>query len=133
MKLADLDPKVIHAIKECRFDWFVEKHEGPWRWEDFLKHCEIIRINGHDILLPVFKDHHQNIKVLRCLESCDSQSLTLFLKDTAYCADPEREWAEAGFVAVCDKFEGEDFFIATLYHQCYLVDEMPKRRKTNQR
>jgi hypothetical protein len=92
MKLADLDPKVIHAIKERRFDWFVEK-----------------------------------------LESCDGQSLMLFLRDTTYCADPEREWAEAGFVAVCDKLEGEDFFIATLYHQCYLVDEMTKRRKTNQR
>jgi hypothetical protein len=133
MKLADLDPKIIQEIKSRRFDWFVEKHEGPWLWEYFLKHCEIIEINGHQVLLPAHIENHPNIKVLRCLESSDGQTLTIFLKDTTYVTDPDREWAEAGFMAVCDKFKGQDFFIATHYHECYLIDEMPKRRKTNKR
>jgi hypothetical protein len=29
---------------------------------------------------------------------------------------------EAGFIAVCEKFPEEDFFVATLYHEWFIVD-----------
>lgn len=128
MKLADLPAKLIKVIKARRFDWFVEKHEGPWAWEYFLDDCEFMEVNGHQVLLPVEKERHQNITILRCLESHDGQSLTLFLKDTTYVEEPEREWAWTGFMAVCDKFEGQEFFVAILYHEWFIIDEIPKRK-----
>jgi hypothetical protein len=50
-----------------------------------------------------------------------------------YLAIREATYSDVVQEPVGDKFEGEDFFIANLYHQCYFVDEMPKRRKTSQR
>jgi hypothetical protein len=118
---------VIEGIKARYFDRFVEKHEGPWRWEYFLQGCEFIELQGHRVLLPVERKRHQNISLIRCLESRDGQSLTIFLKDVTHVFD-EREWAWAGFVAVCDKFDGEDFFIAIPYHEWFIIDEMARRK-----
>jgi hypothetical protein len=44
------------------------------------------------------------------------------LKDTTYIDNPRREFLDAGYVAVCDKFSGEDFYIAIVYHEWFMVD-----------
>ena len=124
MKLTDLLPETIERIKSYRSDQIIEKHEGPESWSAVLRHYnpEFLEINGYDVLLPVSRDRHPNITILRCIVSDDGQSLTIFLKDTTYVPDPQHEMFYAGFVAVCDKFPGETFYLAILYHEWFIVE-----------
>ena len=124
MKLSELSPQVIERIKSYRWDRIIEKHEGPEKWELTLKYHvpEFMEINGHRVLLPLEQNHHPNITILRCIESSDGQTLTIFLKDTTFVDRIEHEWFEAGFVAVCDKIEGGDFHIAVLYHEWFIIE-----------
>ena len=124
MKLSDLSPAIIERIKGYRYDHIIEKHEGPERWASVLK-CyepEILRVNRYDVLLPLPQEHHKNIKILRCIVSNDERSLTLFLKDTTYNPDPEDEMFYVGRIAVCDRFEEEDFFLTILYHGWFIIE-----------
>ena len=122
MKLADLRAETIEKIKTYRFDRMVEKHEGPEDWEAFFRYynLEFLQLNGHDVLLPLDREHHPNIGLIRCIESTDGQSLTIFLKDITYGDDP----FSAGFLAVCDRLPGENFFMALVYHESFIVDEL---------
>lgn len=124
VKLSDLAPEVIEKIKSYRWDRFVEKHEGPFTWESVLKYYgpEFMGINGYQVLLPIEREHHANITILRCIPSADGQTLTLFLKDITYLTNPTDETFYAGFVGICDKVPGEDFFITIFYHEWYIVE-----------
>jgi hypothetical protein len=42
--------------------------------------------------------------------------LTIFLRDTTY----GQEWYDAGFLAVCERLPGEDFYLATVYHAWFI-------------
>jgi len=119
MRLADLSPKTRQKIAKLRFDLFVEKHEGPWSWEYRLKHdaIEFLQIDGFDVLLPVEKENHKNITALRCIVGDNGRVLTIFLKDTTY----ESE-IFAGRVAVCERVPGEQWYLATLYHEWFIID-----------
>jgi hypothetical protein len=123
MKLADLSPQALEKIRRLRYDWLVSKHEGPFDWASELESAdpEFLQINGHDVLLPVEKSRHPNITVLRCITGDGGRSLTLFLKDTTYVQDPRHEVWDAGFLAVCDRVEGETFFVAVVYHEWFIV------------
>jgi hypothetical protein len=124
MKLRDLSPEVIERIKARRWDRIIEKHEGPETWASVFRYAqlEFITVNGHQVLLPVDREQHPKITILRCLESRDGKSLTIFLKDLTYVTDPRDEKFYAGFVAVCDRFPGEDFFQAILYHEWFIIE-----------
>ncbi len=127
MNLADLSPPVLEKIKALRYDRLVEKHEGPFDWRSELTYGDgpdFLDIAGRPVLLPVDRERHANIWVLRCLVSEDGRSLTVFLKDTTYAQDvePAMELFYAGFVAVCDQIPGESFFVATVYHEWFIVD-----------
>lgn len=104
MNLANLATQTLEKIKTYRFDRIVEKHESSESWESFLRYydLEFLQFNGHNVLLPVDREHHPNITLLRCIDSADGQSLTLFLKDTTYSDDP----FIAGFLAVCASASG---------------------------
>ncbi len=134
MKVAELSSQVLRQIRGMRYDRIVEKHEGPFNWDSKFKYGspEFLNIGGYDVLLPVDKERHGNISVLRCLVAKDELSLTLFLKDTTHVDDVSCEFFQAGFVAVCDRFPGEDFFVTILYHEWFIVDNTapapPKRR-----
>ena len=73
-------------------------------------------------ITPVSREQHPKIQILRCIVSDDSQSLTLFLKDTTYVTDPSDEVFFAGRVAVWEKFEGQGFFLTVLYHEWFIVE-----------
>ena len=120
MKLADLPLTTIEKIKTYRWDRIIEKHEGPEDWASILKYYDpdFMQMNGHDVLLPINKDQHQNITILRYIVGDDGQSLTIFLKDTTYKSDP----FFSGFVAVCDRVPGEDFYLAILYHEWFIIE-----------
>lgn len=126
MKFADLAPQALEKIKGRQWDRIIEKHEGPEAWDSALRHdnLEFIEIAGYPVLLPVDREHHPNITVLRCIQSRDGQSLTVFLKDTTWCDQPENEMFTAGFMAVCDKVPEEDFFLAILYHEWFIVPDL---------
>ncbi|MBI4639650.1 MAG: hypothetical protein HY731_03090 [Candidatus Tectomicrobia bacterium] len=124
MKLSDLSPTVIERIKSYRYDCIIEKHEGPERWASVLEYYEpeFMVINEYNVLLPIAQKRHSNIKILRCIVSDSGQTLTLFLKDTTNITDPRDELFFAGRVAICDKLEGEEFFLAILYHEWFIIE-----------
>jgi len=37
MKINNLTKDQIKSLCNYRYDWFVEKHEGPWKWGNLLK------------------------------------------------------------------------------------------------
>lgn len=127
MNLSDLSPSTLDKIKAYRWDRFIEKHEGPETWASVLKYYDpdFMTINGYPVLLPVPRTQHDNITILRCIVSRDEQTLTLFVKDTTFVEDiddPRLAAFYAGFVAICDKFPGEDFYLTIFYHEWYIVE-----------
>lgn len=116
MRLADLSPDVRARAREMRWDRIIEKHEGPETWSYSIDDgdVEFMSIGGYDVLLPVGKEFHPNITILRLIVSEDHNSLTIFLKDTTY-----ETGMFAGFLAVCDRFPGEDWYIAIVYHEWF--------------
>lgn len=120
MKLSDLSPETLEKIKLVRWDRIIEKHEEPEDWESALKYeePEFMEIDGYSVLLPVDKSHHPNISIIRAIWSEGRKSLTLFLSDTTYDDDP----FFSGFMAVCDRMRNENFFIAILYHEWFIIE-----------
>jgi hypothetical protein len=76
-------------------------------------------IDNYSVLLPVEQSHHSNITILRSILSADGNSLTLFLTDKTYGDDP----FFCGYMAVCDRVSGEDFFLAILYHEWFVIEQ----------
>jgi hypothetical protein len=122
MKLADLPAETRERIRRLRYDRIIEKHEGPekWSWVVDDYKTDFLVIEGRHVLLPLPGNHLRNITVLRCIPSADGQSLTLFLKDTTLVDDPQWESLMAGFIAICDKFPREEFYIAIVYHEWFI-------------
>jgi len=123
MTISSLSAEALEKIRAWQWDRIIEKHEGPEDWASVLHHYdpEFLMISGHPVLLPVGREHHQNITILRTIVSNDSNSLTVFLKDMTHCTSPGEEFY-AGYMAVCDRMAGEEFFIAILYHEWFIIE-----------
>jgi hypothetical protein len=125
MGVKDLSAAVVDRIKQLRYDRIIEKHEGPeegaWALEEGP---EFLSADGRLVLLPVPATNHPNITVLRCIVGDGGDTLTLFLKDTTYVPDGSREALFAGFLAVCDRLPGEEFFVALVYHEWFMSAPM---------
>lgn len=121
MRLSDLSPELRERASRRRWDRIIEKHEGPWEWRYLLDEgdAEFLTIDGFDVLLPVGAEQHPNITILRSIPSADGSSLTIFLKDTTWYDDPFM----SGFLAVCDRFESEPWYIAIAYHEWFIIEE----------
>lgn len=137
MLIQELSGEVLLRLKAIRWDRFIEKHEGPFSWADELRRIdpddiifkmnpdydpefdypEFLQVGKHWVLLPVGKGHHPNIQFLHHFLSEDQKKLVIYLKDTTYYDDN----FGSGFVAICDWFD-ESFFVATFYHEWYIVD-----------
>ncbi|EAZ88288.1 hypothetical protein [Crocosphaera chwakensis] len=120
MKLTQLSQTTLSKIKAVRWDRIIEKHEGPETWESVFRYSdpEFMEIEGRWVLLPVESSSHANITILRTIWSENGNSVTLFLKDTTYDDDP----FFSGFLAVCDRLVGEDFYLAVVYHEWFVID-----------
>ncbi len=120
MQLTDLPPEVLEQIRRYRYDRIVQKHEGPERWEAVLEFYEpeLLTLAGRDVLLPVPRESHPSITLLRAIVSDDGAVLTLFLRDTSR----GQEWYDSGFLAICERFPGQDFYLATVYHEWFVFD-----------
>ena len=124
MELSALSPETLDRLKSWRWNRIIEKHEGPARWESTLRYAEpdFMTIGGRDVLLPIGREQHPNVTFVRAIVSDDGQVLTLFLKDTTYVTSQEYEMFEAGYLAICDRFPGEDFYVAVVYHEWFIVE-----------
>jgi hypothetical protein len=123
MKLSELSPETLAKIRSVRWDRIIEKHEGPEDWNSVLDYYEpeFLTIEGQPVLLPIDQSHHPNLTILRPIFSRDGNTLTLFLQDTT----DDDHWSAAGFMAVCEKVSGEPFFLATLYHEWFIIERSP--------
>ena len=117
MRFEEVAPEQIKRVAKYRWDRIIEKHEGPWKWDYLLNahRVEFFNVNGFWVLLPVEKEHHANITITRCVVSADEQTLTIFLQDTTYDTG-----IFAGYLAVCEKVPGQEWYIAILYHECWV-------------
>ena len=120
MRLSDLPAVTVEKIRSRRYDRIVEKHEGPERWTDVLDYYEpeLLTIGPHAVLLPIDRERHPNVTVLRHMLADDGNSLICFLKDTTYGTD----WFDSGFLAICDKLPGEELFVAIVYHEWFIIE-----------
>jgi hypothetical protein len=120
MKIADLSPEIIAKIKALNYDRIYEKHEGPGHWKSEFEYGEVefINISGYDVLLPIDKEYHQNITILRVIPSADGNTLTIFFQDTSF---SNRDF-DSGFLAICEKMPDENFFVATVYHEWFIIE-----------
>ena len=124
LTLADLSAAAISKIRAYQWDGIIEKHEGPEDWNSTLTtyNPEFLSAAGFPILLPVERERNPNITILRSIVSRDGDSLTVFLKDTTHYPDPEDELFWTGRMAVCDRVPGEDFFLAIVFHEWFVID-----------
>ena len=120
----DLPESAINKITTYRFDRIVEKHEGPEHWQSMVEYydLEFFEIDAKAVLLPVDREHHKNITILRSIVDKNETTLTVFLKDTTHVDNSDYEYFEAGFIAICDKVPDEDFFITTVYHEWFIIE-----------
>ena len=116
MKIANLPSAIENKLEKCLYDQIINKHEGPETW-GHLEDYEFLKVGDFDVLLPVEKQYHSNIALVKIIISEDKSTLTLFLHDTTY-----KTGLFAGRVAVCSKFEAENFLLAVLYHECFIVE-----------
>ena len=124
LTLADLSFEAISKIRGYQWDGIIEKHEGPEDWNSTLDvhYPEFLSADGFPILLPVERKRNPNITILRSIVSRDGDSLTVFLKDTTHYPDPEDEMFCTGRMAVCDRVPGEDFFLAVVSHEWFVIN-----------
>jgi hypothetical protein len=125
LKLADLGTRTISRIRKAQYDRVLEKHEGPWDWSFVLDldGPEFLQADGYTFLLPVPRKHHRKITILRVIPSADDPTLTIFLKDATYEPDPRHHKFFAGRLAVCQKLKGEQFYLTTVYHEWFILDD----------
>jgi hypothetical protein len=144
MKLADLSEATRQKIAKVRWDRIIEKHEGPEDWsclvdddseplifanrpdyDPFTSQIEdvpeFLIIDNRAVLLPIPRKYHPNVEIVRTNWSVDGNSVTIFLKDTTFGS----EWFEIGFLAVCDKVVGEDFWLTIIYHERFVIEPDP--------
>ena len=124
ISLSSLSPATRERLNAWRWDRIIEKHEGPEDWGGTLRYtdAEFIEVDGRAVLLPLDAEQRPNVTILRTIVSEDQRSLTIFLKDTTYVENPRDEFFMAGFVAICDKFPDEDFYVAIVYHEWFIVE-----------
>lgn len=79
------------------------------------------------MLLPVEEENLPHITVERAFTSADGRMMTILLKDTTLARyyKEEAEWWWAGFAAICERVGVEGVFVATLYHERFIVSNPP--------
>lgn len=137
MHVEDLSPETLDRIKHSRWDRIVEKHEGheTWEWKfktyqpddmvfqwdpDFdpiAAQPQFLLVGDYWVLLPVSRNHHQNITILHHFLSEDHTKLVIYLKDTTH----DDTMFGAGYVAIGD-YQPEGFYLTTLYHEWFIID-----------
>jgi hypothetical protein len=121
ISINDLDEEAVTRIGSFRCDCLVEQHEGPWTWQRLVQDnaVDFVSIRGWNVLLPVGREHHASLEPVRCIFSEDAETMTLFLRDMT---------CDAGLssdrLAVCERFPGEDWYIAVFYHEWTLIDNL---------
>jgi hypothetical protein len=132
MRTAELTAETLEKIKSRRYDRIIEKHEGPESWESIFRYAEpeFLRVQGFDVLLPIEERRHPNVTILRVIVADDRAALTIFLKDTTFVQNPEDERFMAGFLAVCERAPGEQFYVASVYHEWFIIRPDEQRQIT---
>lgn len=133
LRVADLPPLQREWLLQQRYDHFVEKHEGPFGWDDLIapkpferpdgrggremflpEAADFVRFDEHEVLLPIGRDHHPNLRRLRVVVGDQGRSLTLFLTDFTW-----DQGYSAGRLAFCEKAPAGEWFVCSVWHAWY--------------
>ncbi|MGB0931860.1 MAG: hypothetical protein ACPGVB_13845 [Chitinophagales bacterium] len=114
--LKQLSEETKEKISQYRYDYFVEKHEGPWSWADALEYERLcfILVDNQFVLLPLPSENASNITILQHYYSENRTRLIVHLQDTTW-YDSNHE----AYLCIAEQIEGEDFYLCTLYHTYY--------------
>jgi hypothetical protein len=120
MKISELSQDQFNTLLIKKFDFYIEKHEGPFSWKNLIdlkaeSHADFIKISNFDVLLPVESEQHKNIKMNKLILSDDTRYLTIFLQNTSYYSG-----ISSGVVAICERFQNETWYVCILYHACLI-------------
>ena len=138
LKIENISQHTREKILHLQYDRIVEKHEGPFTWKYplgshelderlmklFPEHDPIaetpqfLKIGSYDVLLPIGRKHHPNITILHYFLSQDLSKMVIYLKDTTFY---DHQY-DSGYMAICDWVSPENFFIATVYHEWFIID-----------
>ena len=134
--IADIPSELLDKIKKLRLDRFIEKHEGPWEWESFLKYDDACLVHlkagsrayQYTVLMPFAARHKATFEEVLCTESSDM--LTLFFVCPSLAGmegeKDNRRWSS--FCAICREvpayglFEDTTLYVAILLHEVYLSE-----------
>lgn len=134
--IADIPSELLDKIKKLRIDRFIEKHEGPWEWESFLKYDDACLVHlkagsgayRYSVLLPFAERHKTTFEEVLCTESSDM--LTLFFVCPSLAGmegeKDNRRWSS--FCAICREvpayglFDDTTLYVAILLHEVYLSE-----------
>lgn len=81
--------------------------------------CVIADLLRHRFAID--REYHANITILRTTWSGDGNSVTIFLTDSTY----ELDASGVGYVAICNKVAGEEFWLAVVYHEWFIIEPDP--------
>jgi hypothetical protein len=127
MKFAGISAATLQRIGLVKWDGIFEKHEGPYDWNWIFRtveegeEIEFLTIDDRPVLLPIYPEHYANVEILRTVWSADRNSVTIFLMDTTY----HQVSDQIGYLAICEKVVGEEFWLATIYHEWYVIEPDP--------
>lgn len=127
MKFADLSVATRQKIGKLESDRILEKHEGPYNWNwsfrtaERAADIEFFTIDRRPVLLPIDPEHYANVEISKAIWSADGNSVTIFLTDTTYYQVSDR----IDYLAVCEKVIGEEFLLAIIYHERFVIEPDP--------
>lgn len=134
--IADIPSELLDKIKKLRIDHFIEKHEGPWEWESFLKYDDACLVHlkegyrdyQYTVLMPFAERHKATFEEVLCAESSDM--LTLFFVCPSLAGmegeKDNRRWSS--FCAICrevpayEVFEDTRLYVTILLHEVRLSE-----------
>ncbi|MBD1209860.1 MAG: hypothetical protein H9535_15615 [Ignavibacteria bacterium] len=119
-----------------RLDRFIEKHEGPWEWESFLKYDDACLVSlkadynkyQYTALMPFAERHKATFEEVLCTEVYGLLTLFFVCPSLAGMEDEKDNRRWSSFCAICrevpayEVFEDTRLYVTILLHEVHLSE-----------
>ena len=123
MKFAEVSDDIRGKIASWRWDRIIEKHEGPHSWESTLRYSDVdfLEVEEKQILLPLDSEQRNQLEIRKIMTTQSQNEVILYLINHWYKQFGYKE-QHCGFIAICEKFPEQNFFVATAYHEWFVIE-----------